>query len=264
VSSLSKDLLLPALVLFVYFSLWFIVASYKKRLDYVDIAWGGGFIAVVLTQFFRHWDTVNYVQATICVCVLIWGLRIMWHLGRRNFGKQTEDPRYTEIRKKWRNFQHLRSYVTIFMLQAGLVWMIGLPLDTIWRASFSSFGGISIGLGVWIIGFLFESVADRQLRKFSAKPSNKGKVLSSGLWRYSRHPNYFGELTQWWGIWLMCLYLHPVGWSIVGPLTITYLIRFVSGVPPIEKRHSKDAAYQKYKAKTAMLIPALPKVSRTT
>jgi steroid 5-alpha reductase family enzyme len=235
------------------------VATAKKRLDYVDIAWGGGFIAIILTQFITHWDTINYAQTTVYACVLLWGVRIMWHIARRNLAKKEEDPRYLAIRKKWKNLILLRSYVKIFLFQAVLVWVISLPLDSMSQPTYSSFGGIAVGLGIWIIGFSFESIADRQLRRFSAQPSNKGKVMTRGLWKYSRHPNYFGEITLWWGIWLMSLYFSPIWWSVIGPLTLTILIRFVSGVPPIEKSRARDAAYQKYKDSTSMLLPAFPK-----
>lgn len=258
-SELTKDLIISAVVPVAYFSLWFILATYKKRLDYADIAWGGSFVLVAVAQFFAHRESVTYAQALVCLCIVVWGLRLTLHVGKRNLSKHQEDARYVRIRSKWKNFALLRSYVTIFLLQAGLVWLISLPLSALWRSELNALGGIFLGLTIWVIGFWFESTADRQLRAFLRDPKNKGKIMRSGLWKYSRHPNYFGEITQWWGIWLMSLYLYPVWWSVIGPLTITFLIRFVSGVPPLEKHYEGNKAYQKYKAATSMLIPSLPK-----
>jgi steroid 5-alpha reductase family enzyme len=253
------DLLAPIVVLFVYFTLWFCWATFKKRLDYVDIAWGGGFIAVVITELLRHKDSMNIAQAIICVCVVLWGARLSLHLGRWVFSNNIEDPRYAEIRKNWKGSVLLRSYTNIFLLQAVLVWLISLPLMSLWQSDLKTTSGVFLGLAIWIIGFIYETIADRQLRKFTNRQSNKGKVLKTGLWKFSRHPNYFGELAQWWGIWLMSLYVYPVWWSVIGPLTLTILIRFVSGVPPLEKRKANDKDYQKYKLRTPMLIPAFPK-----
>jgi steroid 5-alpha reductase family enzyme len=114
-----------------------------------------------------------------------------------------------------------------------------------------------IGIIVWLIGFYFEATADKQLKEFIKNPKNKGKIMQSGLWAYSRHPNYFGEVTMWWGIWL--LNLNPNWWTILGPLTITFLILKVSGVPLLEKKYQGNSEFEDYKKRVSVFIPWKPK-----
>jgi steroid 5-alpha reductase family enzyme len=119
----------------------------------------------------------------------------------------------------------------------------------------------STGVVFWTFGFIFESIADRQLARFVGNKANKGKVLSTGLWRFSRHPNYFGELVQWWAIGIIALQTAH-GWiGLLGPALLTFLIVFVSGIPPIENRRKDNAAYQAYKKRTSPLIPQIPRSS---
>ena len=118
---------------------------------------------------------------------------------------------------------------------------------------------VIIGFIVWLIGFYFESVGDKQLANFIHNPENKGKLMTEGLWKYSRHPNYFGEVTQWWGIWIIALSV-PYGWvAIIGPITITILILFVSGVPLLEKKYKGRSDFEAYKKRTSIFIPLPPK-----
>lgn len=245
--------LLSFLALVAYMSVWFVVARYRKRLDTVDVAWGGAFVVMALL--------VAIVEPTartlmIAVLVSIWGVRLMTHIARRARKKDEDDPRYVEIAAKWKGNYWFRAFISIFMTQAVLASLVGLPIifaagmvlpDNRWL--------FTAGYFVWVIGFFYEYYADKQLAQFLSDPDNKGKLLDSGLWRYSRHPNYFGELLQWWGIGLIALQT-SWGWiGLAGPLLLSILIRYVSGVPPIERRRAKDPKYAGYTERTSAIIP---------
>jgi steroid 5-alpha reductase family enzyme len=115
------------------------------------------------------------------------------------------------------------------------------------------------GICVWLFGFVFESVGDAELVRFAKKPGNRGKIIQTGLWRYTRHPNYFGEIVQWWGIWLVALSLKGGWFAIIGPLTITFLIVKVSGIPMLEKKLAQNPMFADYKRRTSILLPWFPR-----
>ncbi len=237
-------------------SLGFELAYFRRRLDTVDAAWGLGFVLVGLLVELRAPSFRSFV---IFVLVSVWGIRLSSHIWRRNQGKLEDDPRYRELAAKWRGNFWQRAYFSIFLMQGALVWVVGLPVVMASNQPLSGLDWLTvIGTLVWLAGFSIETVADRQLRTFLAR-KNHPKILQAGLWRFSRHPNYFGELTQWWGIGLIALQA-SFGWiGLLGPLTLSYLIIFVSGLPPIERRHRDDPEYQKYKDRTSALIPLPPR-----
>jgi steroid 5-alpha reductase family enzyme len=250
-------LLINAALLLVYMTLWFVVARLRRRLDTVDMAWGGGFVAVAWSVAVQHADVRTVVVA---VLVSLWGSRLFSHILRRA-RKSGEDPRYAEMAKKWRGNVWARAYVMIFLLQGMLIWIISLPV--VYAAGNSSDGSwlLWLGTAVWLFGFVFESAADRQLATFISNPKHKGQVMQTGLWHYSRHPNYFGELLQWWAIGVIALSA-SFGWiGLVGPLALTTLIVFISGIPPIENRKKSDPKYREYMQHTSPLVP-LPRRSR--
>ncbi|MFZ5535800.1 MAG: DUF1295 domain-containing protein [Patescibacteria group bacterium] len=251
-----NDLIFLAITLWGYMTLWYLIAIANRRNDVADIAWGMGFILIAWTAFSLFGFSRKAFVTDILVS--IWGIRLAWHIYHRN-KKKTEDSRYQEWRKTWKYF-YLRSYLQVFMLQGLLLYIIALPIIFINRSASSIFGYTDFaGLLVWIIGFYFEHTADKQLATFVANPKNKGKILQSGLWRYSRHPNYFGEVTQWWGIFLIAVSL-PGAWiTVIGPLTITGLILFVSGVPLLEKKYEGRKDFEAYKKRTSVFIPLPPK-----
>ncbi len=246
-----------ALTLFVYMVLWFIVSLIKKRNDVADIAWGLGF--VVLAWSAEILSGFGIRSALVNLMVTVWGIRLALHIFRRNRNK-AEDPRYQAWRREWKNFR-LRSFLQVFMLQGVLLYLIALPVLFINRKHASQLGWMDFaGAAVWLTGFAFESISDRQLRKFISDPANHGRIMDQGLWRYSRHPNYFGEVIQWWGIFLAALSWPESWWTIVGPLTITLLILFVSGIPLLEKKYAGRDDFQKYKKRTSVFFPRPPKI----
>ena len=240
----------------VYMSLWFLVGWRRKKLNTVDVAWGSGFAIIA---WLVAWQAPSARSTVIAVLVSVWALRITSHLARRVFGGK-EDPRYARLSKQWKGNFWLRAYFSIFILQALLVVLISLPIIFATGEQHADLGGLTVlGAAIWVIGFGIEAAADRQLRDFVANKANKGLVMDMGLWRYSRHPNYFGEMMQWWGIGVIALQAEN-GWiGLLGPLTLTVLLLFVSGVPMIEKPRKNDERYQDYRRRTSMVVPLPPK-----
>lgn len=242
------------LLVFLYMNLWFLVSVFTKKNDVADIAWGLGFVMLAWMSLFLRKD-ISLLPLLTTLLVTIWGLRLAYHIYHRNKGKP-EDYRYAAWRVAWGKWFYLRSYFQIYILQGFLMFVISLPVIFINVYCTEPFGIIAIlGICVWVIGFFFESVGDAQLAKFIKNGKNKGKLMQSGLWKYTRHPNYFGEVTQWWGIFIIALTV-PYGFlSIIGPLTITFLILKVSGVPMLEKKMELNPEFAEYKKRTSMFIP---------
>jgi len=246
-----------ALILFFYMTGWFIVSIWKKRNDVADVAWGLGF---VLLSWGSLWiaSSLNIRSLGVVFLVSIWGLRLAWHIALRHRGTD-EDYRYATWRKTWRFF-YLRSFFQIYLLQGILLFSVLTPVLFI---VYSPGGALNIidflGLMVWIAGFTFEAIGDAQLKNFLKQPENRGKLMQSGLWYYTRHPNYFGEVSQWWGIFIIALNV-PYGYvSIIGPLTITFLILKVSGIPLLEEKMSTHPDFAEYSRKTSMFFPWFPR-----
>ena len=237
---------------------WFIAAQVRGRNDIADVAWGLGFILAASVSLIAG-NVYSSRGLLISALVLVWGMRLALHIHNRNRGKG-EDPRYRKWREEWGEWFVLRSFLQVFMLQGMLLMMVALPVVFANQASATPLGWRDLlGLAIWLTGFCFEAVGDRQLLTFVRNPANKGKLMTSGLWRYTRHPNYFGEVTLWWGIWLIASAI-PGGWmTMVGPLTITFLILKVSGIPMLEKPYEERTDFQEYKRRTSAFFPLPPK-----
>lgn len=248
-------------ILFVYMNFWFVVSLIKKRNDFADVAWGCGFVLLAWSSFFI---TGEYGMQSVIVSMLvsIWGLRLSLHIYLRNRNK-TEDYRYKKWREEWGKF-YLRSYLQVYMLQGLLLFIIVLPVLWINKYSLSSLGFLTyLGALVWLVGFLFESIGDWQLSQFIKNPENKGTLMTRGLWAYTRHPNYFGEVLGWWGIWLVALSVPYGAWTIVGPIIITFLILKVSGIPMLEKKMVEHPDFPAYKKRTSVFFPWIPRANKS-
>lgn len=247
-----------ALVIFIYFMLFFVIAQVIKNNSIVDMGWGAGFVVVALYALISQGA---YLERNILltVLVLIWGGRLTYYILRRNCGKP-EDFRYAKWRREWGRWLVPRAFLQVFMLQGLLMLVIGYPIILVNANPQPGFNTLDyIGLLVWVTGFFFESVGDKQMAEFKKDPANKGHVIKNGLWKYSRHPNYFGEATMWWGIFLLALSV-PFGWSgIISPLTITLLLLFVSGVPMLERKYKDNPEFQAYALVTSKFVPWFPK-----
>lgn len=248
-----------ALVVFVYMTVWFLLSRVVKRNDIADLAWGLGFIVVVATSYLNT-SVHTLEQYIIYLLVTIWGIRLALHIYVR-LRKKSEDYRYKQMAEKWGKNFALRSYLQVFLLQGIFLYLISSPI--IWVGEFGASNvlhiGDFLGIVVWIIGFGFEAISDYQLGRFKSDPKNKGKIMQSGLWKYSRHPNYFGEVLGWWGIWLIVVSLPLGALSIISPLTISFLILKISGIPLLEKKYSNNHDYQEYKKRTSIFVPLLPR-----
>lgn len=247
-----------AAAVLLYMLLWFAASLVLKRNDVADVAWGGGFIVAALAaQLSRGAATDRAVL--VVVLVIIWGLRLAIHIGLRNRGRG-EDARYRKWREEWGRYATVRSFFQIFILQGVLLLVISLPVIRVITAPDLSLTLMDfLGSVVWLIGFLFEAISDWQLLQYKKDPAHKGTVITTGLWRYSRHPNYFGEVTLWWGIYLIALAV-PGGWTtIIGPITITALILGVSGIPMLERKYQGNAEFDEYKRRTSAFFPLPPK-----
>ena len=242
-------------------SLWFIDSVKHKNYGLVDIAWGLNFVLVAITSFI-YTLSMSILSIFTLVLVSIWGLRLSYHLWVRNRGKD-EDFRYVSMRKKFGKHPNFQAYFKVFMFQGLLALIISLPIQTsfILPTENSIYGYIVLVLGVlfYLIGLLFESLGDQQLKVFKRDPNNKGKIIDKGLWSLTRHPNYFGDFMIWFGYTVMMLsslkldYLY----TIVGFLIMAFLLRFVSGVPLLEKKYKDNALYQAYAKKTPIFFPKL-------
>lgn len=236
-----------------YMTMWFIISILRKRNDVADTAWGIGFFIAACIPLIMY-GIQSIQQIIVTLLVFIWGSRLSLHIHLRNRNKG-EDPRYLAWRQTWKWF-YVRSFFQIFVLQGILLILVVSPVLFINTYAVSELTYVFyVGVLVWAIGFFFESVGDAQLKKFIQNPDNKGKIMDQGLWAYTRHPNYFGEVTQWWGLFIVALSV-PYGiWSVIGPLTITILILKVSGIPMLEKSFEGRPGWDEYKAKTSAFIP---------
>lgn len=247
-----------AVVLLCYMMVVFLVALVRKNNSIADVAYGLGFVLLAGFVWFSVGGGV--VSLTVTLLIALWGIRLAGRIHRRNRGKP-EDFRYAQWRATWKWFK-TRSFFQVFLLQGLIIYVIALPsLVTIASAPPVTFLTVC-GIVLWVLGFYFETVGDHQLDTFLRNPENKGKIIQSGLWHYTRHPNYFGEALMWWGLWVVALpVVYTSGFVYVGasfllsPFLITYLLRYVSGVPMVEKALAQKAEWAAYAAETPVFLP---------
>jgi len=252
---LQASLLIWVLVTLLW--LWSILI---KNVSIVDIFWGIGFVAVNAFYLFSSGD-LNPRKTVILVLVTVWGLRLAGYLAIRNIGKG-EDFRYREFRRKYgaRRYWWF-SYFQTFLLQGVLIMIVSLPLLGISMGPRS--GNLNLldyfGILIWVIGFTFEAGGDFQLSRFKGDPNNRGKVLNRGFWKYTRHPNYFGDTAVWWAYSLFSIAAGSY-WQIIGSVVMTLLIIKVSGVALLEKTlNESKPQYREYIQKTSSFFPWFPK-----
>jgi len=246
------------LILSLMTTLW-IVSILLKNVSIVDMFWGMGFV-MVNTFYFINTEATP-AKIILLLLVAIWGFRLSFYLAWRNIGKP-EDFRYQEFRNKYgkKNYWWI-SFFQTFILQGLLMWVISMPLlGTNLYSTSQNLGFIDyFGIFLWLIGFIFEAGGDMQLARFKKDNANKGKVLNTGFWHYTRHPNYFGDSAVWWGFGLFCLSSGSY-WLISGSVLMTLLILKVSGVALLEKSlKEKKPEYVNYIQNTSSFIPWFPK-----
>lgn len=251
------DFVVVYAVVFLLFVGAFLIGKAKSKHDYLDVFWGLSFMTSALLSFVISDNKTRIAFAMTCL-VILWGLRLSVHLFVRNQNKK-EDYRYQAYREKYRGHHFdLVFFFRMYVLQWLLSVLISFPVVYVnLTGRVKATPLVYIGIAIWLIGFFFEVVGDEQLRRFKSKSENKGKIMITGLWKYTRHPNYFGEATQWWGIFLMAVSNPDNFFLIFSPLIITVLVRYVSGVPLLEKKYAGREDWEVYKRKTSTFIPWL-------
>lgn len=230
----------------------------------IDTVWGAGFAAVALAGCVQSWGTGdNALRVLVTVLTVVWGTRLAVHIGRRNHGKG-EDPRYADIfaRRPGRRVSVAARWVCA--PQAVVLVFVSLPVQLAQHVRAGSIGelwwwfALAGGL-VWAVGFAFETVGDAQLARFRADPANRGTVLDTGLWRYTRHPNYFGDACVWWGLFLCACVVWPGALTVLSPVLMTATLARGTGKPLMEKHLGDRPGYADYVARTSGFVPLPPK-----
>jgi len=250
--------LYSVLAVFVYMVSFYLLAQWKEDYSVVDVGWGLGFVLLAALNFALKGFTPQGLLLLLLVGV--WGARLGAHIFFRNKGKP-EDFRYREMRENWGERASLISFFRIFMLQGLLMLAVGYPLL---MGNFIDSGSLGYldyaGIFLWAVGFFFEAVGDYQLKRFiREEKGEENRIMKKGLWKYTRHPNYFGEALLWWGVFLV-VFSFPYGFlAFFGPLTINFLVFKVSGVPLLEERYADDEEFQRYAARTNKIFPWFPR-----
>ena len=239
-----------------------VVSLVLRNASIVDITWGLGFVVVAWVSALRA-DAASGAASVLVAMVTVWGLRLGVYLFWRNHGNG-EDYRYVAMRRRWGKRFWLISLATVFVLQGALMWIVSLPVQVahVGDARDGALAGVAlvIGLALYAIGLLFEVVGDAQLARFKADPTNEGKVMRSGLWRYTRHPNYFGDACVWWGVGIVAQAVTGTWWALLGPLVMNILLLRVSGVALLERSlRKRKPDYAEYVRTTSAFVPRPPR-----
>ena len=254
-----------ALVLLIVFSVVFVFGLRRQRHRYVDAVWGSAFALVaVVTMALTTDNGDGWRRWLLTACTVVWGLRLSIHIARRGRGAP-EDPRYAAMLAKARGNPQWAAFKKVYLLQAALVWFISLPVQVGLVATGTSAAAVTLavlGVALRLVGIGFESVGDWQLARFKADPANRGRLMTRGLWSYTRHPNYFGDACVWWGLFLIGAGTWQVLLTILSPLAMTWLLTSGSGKPLVEAHlMATRPGYAEYAARTSPFLPRPPKQS---
>jgi len=240
-------------------SLW-LLSLVLRDASIVDVFWGLGFVAVGCLSFAVTDGGASTRSRLLVALATVWGLRLAIHLFRRNAG-HGEDPRYAAMRRHWGARFAWVSLFTVFAFQAVVMWVVSLPLQLGQVVHGGPLGPLDVaGATLFSVGFGFEAVGDLQLARFRADPANAGRVMDRGLWRYTRHPNYFGDFCVWWGLYAVALSTPYGPWSLAGPVVMSILLMRVSGVPMLERSiRKRRPGYEDYARHTSAFFPRRPR-----
>ncbi|MAT07015.1 MAG: hypothetical protein CL424_18430 [Acidimicrobiaceae bacterium] len=257
--TVSTALLAAAVAVVVVMLATWLLSLPLRNASIVDITWGLGFVVVAWSVRLQG-DTNTGRQWLLVALTTIWGLRLAGYLFWRNHG-EPEDYRYRAMRKRWGDRFPIISLLTVFTLQGVLMWIVSLPVQLGQVSDTPDVGVLAyVGVALWVVGITFETVGDAQLARFKSDPANEGRVLDTGLWRYTRHPNYFGDCCVWWGIALVAAESGTGAWGIIGAVVMTVLLLRVSGVALLEKSlRKRKPDYQAYVERTSAFVPLPPK-----
>lgn len=242
-----------AVIVVAHATLWYAISLAVRRNDVADVAWGLG--GVLLATWFGLSRPLDARDLVVYGAVVLWGLRLSAHLLLRARGRG-EDFRYRAWREEWGPTFLVRSYLQVYLLQALLLLVVLLPVITTAASRGPGMGSLSwAGAAIWAAGFGFEAVADWQLFRFKRSSAPEGRIMTGGLWRYSRHPNYFGEVVLWWGLAVVALPAEHGPWALASPVAVTILVLFVSGIPMLEAKYEGDPEYEAYRERTSAFVP---------
>ncbi|MFI6336823.1 DUF1295 domain-containing protein [Streptomyces sp. NPDC050535] len=238
----------------------FVIAVRKGVHRVVDVAWGVGFTAVAVVTCAVSADSGDAGRRyLVTVLTAVWGLRLALHIARRGRG-HGEDPRYEKMLAKASGNRNLYALRMVYLLQGALVWLVSLPVQAAQYIAGPLSGLAVAGTALWALGMFFEAVGDAQLARFKRDPANRGQVMDRGLWRYTRHPNYFGDFCVWWGLFLIaCDSLGAAAAVAVSPVVMSLLLIRGSGKPLLERHMAERPGYAEYVARTSGFFPLPPR-----
>lgn len=250
-----------AVVVDAYMTVAFLIAIALRRNDFADVAWGLGFAVIAWFVALGPGAAASPRGLLVAVLVTVWGVRLAVHIGRRGFSAGgSEDPRYAAWRLQWGRWFLLRTYLQVFMLQGVFMWLVALPVMAVGASAGGRLGVVdALGAGLWATGLMLETRADAQLARWLAEPAHRGRPRTTGVWAWTRHPNYLGDALVWWGIAVIALSVPGGLIGIVGAAVMTLLLRYVSGVPLLEKRHMGEPEWDAYRARTPIFLPRPPR-----
>ena len=249
-----------AVVTALMFVVW-LVSLRLQNASIIDLVWGFGFVLIAWTVFIYQ-GSYSITSFLLPCLTTIWGLRLSVYLAWRNHRKP-EDYRYQEMREKWREKFPLVSLLTVFCMQGIVMWLVSLPVQYgIAVADYQSkrLSITTLGVTIWAVGLFFETIGDWQLSKFRGNRCDRNAVLDTGLWRYTRHPNYFGDFLVWWGLFIVSISLGAAWWTILGPVIMSVFLLRISGVSLLEKNLTANKpGYAEYIQRTNAFFPWLPR-----
>lgn len=251
---MSEVLLTAAATLAASFVALWLVSLVIRDASIVDPFWGPAFVIVTWVAYVAA-DDPGSRGLLVAVLVSIWGVRLGTHLAVRNLG-HGEDFRYQAMRRRWGSRFGIVSLATVFLLQGALAWIVSLPVQMAMVDGGRPGWLAAAGVALWALGLFFEAVGDLQLVRFKRDPASRGMVMDRGLWRYTRHPNYFGDFAVWWGHFLVAVAAWGSTWTIVGPIVMSALLLRVSGVALLERSiGNRRPGYAEYAARTNAFFP---------
>ncbi len=232
--------------------IFFLFALVRKNFAVIDIGWGLGIILIAIVSYLHN--PLSIKNAVLLMMVVIWGVRLALYIFARSRGKG-EDSRYTHFREMWQPHPNIHAYFKVFIGQGILMVVVSLPVSTAMATSAAELSVLNwLGILIWGLGLTFEIWADSYMAWWKSRPEHRGSICTTGPWKFCRFPNYFGEASVWYGIYLAGFSLNS-SWSILGPLTINFLLLKVTGVPPLERSLIKRPGYEEYARRVPRFVP---------
>lgn len=237
----------------------FAVGRRIGRVNVVDVVWGLGFVLVALVAAVLG-DGAAGRRWLLLLLVAVWGVRLSVHMHVKSLGKG-EDPRYRDLLDRAGGAGTATVVLRVFATQGAAQWFVSLPLQV--SAVLGPTRGVGTvaliaGIALWVVGMTFETVGDRQLLRFTRDPANRGRIIDTGLWAWTRHPNYFGDTCVWWGLWLISASVWPGAATVASPVLMTYFLVHATGARLLEKSMSQRPGYRAYQERTAFFVPRPP------